>query len=148
MSGQIKIEKPKENIWKFPCLGISNYGIKVYFTGWEMGVVVESDDYKIGYTSAIWDMDKFTPIDINGNKLITKPQTIDWSKAKLPIWLTHSSGSINIITQKDGSGFAGIELCEDRVIMWGSQYDNVEERDKLLNSLEILPKGTKITLEL
>ncbi len=145
---KIKIEKPKENVWKFPCLGISNYGAKVYFSDWEMGVVVESDDdYNMGYMSAIWDMDEFTPIDINGFEL-NKLKPIDWDKVELPIWFTHRSGSVNIISQKGDSGLAGTELCEDGGMIWASQYDNVEERDKLLNSLEILPKGTKITIEL
>ena len=145
---KISIEKPEESIWKFPCLGISNYGTKVYFSDWEMGVVVESDDdYNMGYMSAIWDMDKFTPIDINGFEL-NKLKPIDWDKVELPIWFTHRSGSVNIISQKGDNGLAGTELCEDGGIIWAAQYDNVEERDKLLNSLEILPKGTKITIEL
>ena len=146
---KISIEKPKENKWTFPCLGKLDTGIIVYFSDWEMGVVVESDDdYKIGYTSAIWDMDKFTPIDVNGNKLNTKPKPIDWDKVEFPIWFKHSSGSISMITQKDVFFLNGTELYEDGVITWASQFDNVEERDKLLNSLEILPKGTKITIEL
>lgn len=66
----ISIKISEKNKWNFPCLGISNYGTRVYFSDWEMGVVVESDDdYNMGYMSAIWDMDKFTPIDINGFEL-------------------------------------------------------------------------------
>ena len=145
---KIKIEKPKENVWKFPCLGQLSSGTKVYFTDWEIGVVVEAyGDYKIGYTSNVWNMDKFTPIDINGFEL-NKPKHIDWNNVELPIWVKHNNGSINIISQKGDSGLAGTELGEDGAIIWSSQYDNVRERDKLLNSLEILPKGTKITLEL
>lgn len=142
----IVINKPVKNKWKFPCLGKLDSGTIVYFSCWGIGVVVESEgDFKIGHSDLLWGMDKFTPIDINGFEL-NKLNPIDWDKVELPIWFNHSSGSINIITQKDGSGFAGIELCEDGVIMWRSQYDNVEERDKLLNSLEILPKGTKIEI--
>jgi hypothetical protein len=145
---KISIEKPKESIWKFPCLGQLSSGTKVYFTDWELGIVVESDDdYKIGYMSAAWNMNKFTPIDINGNEL-NKSKSINWDKAELPIWFTHRSGSVNIISQKGDNGLAGTELCEDGGIIWAAQYDNIDERDKLLNSLEILPKGTKIIIEL
>ena len=145
---KISIEKPKENIWKFPCLGISNYGTKVYFIGWEMGVVVESgDDYKIGHTSTIWDMGKFTPIDINGFEL-NKPKLIDWDKVELPIWFEHSSGSVNMITMIYEDSVIGIELWDEGAINWTSKYDGIKERDEFLNSLEILPKGTKITIEL
>lgn len=147
---KIKIEKPKESIWKFPCLGKSCAGVIVYFSDWKMGVVVEPNDnyYEIGHTSASWHMDNFTPIDINGNELNTKPKPVDWDKAELPIWFTHRSGSVNIISQKGNSGLAGTELCEDGGMIWASQYDNVKERNEFLNSLKILPKGTKITFEL
>lgn len=145
---KIKIEKPKENVWKFPCLGQLSSGTKVYFTDWEIGVVVEAyGDYKIGYTSNVWNMDKFTPIDINGFEL-NKLKPIDWDEVELPIWVKHNNGSINIISQKGVSGLAGIELGEDGAIIWSSQYDNVRERDELLNSLKVIPKGTKITFEL
>lgn len=146
---KISIEKPEESIWKFPCLGKSRAGVIVYFSDWKMGVVVDPNDnyFEIGHTSASWHMDNFTPIDINGFEL-NKLKPIDWDKVELPIWFTHRSGSVNIISQKGDSGLAGTELCEDGGIIWAAQYDNVEERDKLLNSLEILPKGTKITIEL
>ena len=146
---KIKIEKQRESNWTFPCLGQLSSGTKVYFCEWEAGVVVESnDEYKIGYISAMWDMDKFIQIDINGNKLNTNPEAIDRDKVKLPIWFEHSSGSVNIISQKGVSSLAGIELFDNGGINWASQYDNIKERNEFLNSIKILPKGTKITFEL
>lgn len=145
---KIKIEKPEESIWKFPCLGISKYGTKVYFYEWEKGVVVESsNEYKIGYISTIWNMVNFTPVDINGFEL-NKPKPIDWDKVELPIWFEHSSGSVNMITQKGSDSLIGFELFDKGVITWATKYDNIKERDEFLNSLKILSKGTKITIEI
>ena len=146
---KISIEKPKENIWKFPCLGISNYGTKVYFIGWEMGVVVESgDDYKIGHTSTIWDMGKFTPIDINGFEL-NKPKLIDWDKVELPIWAVRGEWIMKIENLEELL-LDGLEFQESFNNLQGTRlrFCNKEDRNTYLNSLKILPKGTKITFEL
>ena len=144
---KIKIEKPKENVWKFPCLGKSKLDeAVVYFYSEETGVVVEqSTTYPYLYISREFYMEDFNPVNSS-----TKPEEnpIDWDEVELPIWVKHNNGSINIISQKGVSGLAGIELGEYGAIIWSSQYDNVRERDELLNSLKVIPKGTKITIEL
>ena len=147
---KIIIEKnPKESIWEFPCLGQVSSGTKVYFYEWERGVVVESNnEYKIGYISAIWNMDKFTQIDINGNKLNTNPESIDWDKVKLPIWLLYH-GNLLTISDITGKHMRGFVLKNNgRMVKWDYICDNIKNRNDYLNSLEILPKGTKITFEL
>ena len=145
----ISIEKPKENIWKFPCLGQLSSGTKVYFTDWELGVVVESDDdYKIGYMSTIWDMDKFTPIDINGFEL-NKPKPIDWDKVELPIWYKDTNGSIVKIWAIDKEYIAGHIIQENMVITEFTHiYKDIDERNDYFNKIDFLPKGTKITIEI
>ena len=144
---KIKIEKPKESIWKFPCFGIHEKTSKIVaFMDDKKGVIVEKGYgvLPLGTYFEDWEMIQFKPY----TPTETKPKPIDWDKAELPIWFTHRSGSVNIISQKGNSGLAGTELCEDGGMIWASQYDNVKERNEFLNSLKILPKGTKITFEL
>lgn len=144
---KIKIEKPEESIWKFPCFGIHEKTSKIVaFIDYKKGVVVGEGNgaLPLGHYREDWWMIQFKPY----TPTEPRQQPIDWDKAELPIWFTHRSGSVNIISQKGVSGLAGIELCEDGGMIWASQYDNVKERNEFLNSLKILPKGTKITFEL
>jgi hypothetical protein len=146
---KISIEKPKENVWKFPCLGQLSSGTKVYFTDWEIGVVVESySDYKIGYTSDMWNMDKFTPIDINGFEL-NKQEPIDWDKVELPIWYKDTNGAIIKIDTIDKEFVCGFIIQEDASIRdFDHYYQTIDERNQSLSKIKFLPKGTKITIEL
>ena len=148
---KIIIEKnPKESIWEFPCLGQVSSGTKVYFYEWERGVVVESNnEYKIGYISAIWNMDKFTQIDINGNKLNTNPESIDWDKVEMPVWAVRGEWIMKIESLEETS-LDGLEFQESLNNIQGTRlgFASKEDRNQYLNSLEILPKGTKITFEL
>ena len=148
---KIIIEKnPKESIWEFPCLGQVSSGTKVCFYEWERGVVVESNnEYKIGYISAIWNMDKFTQIDINGNKLNTNPESIDWDKVEMPVWAVRGEWIMKIESLEETS-LDGLEFQESLNNIQGTRlgFASKEDRNQYLNSLEILPKGTKITFEL
>ena len=147
---KIKIEKPKENIWKFPCLGQLSSGTKVYFCEWETGVVVESnDEYKIGYISAIWDMDKFIQIDINGNKLNTNPEPIDWDKVEFPIWVEDKDGIITQIVHIYETEIREFIIPIDGKISYNARlFITPQQKIEYLNSLKLAPKGTKITFEL
>ena len=147
---KIKIEKPKESIWEFPCLGQASSGTKVCFYEWKRGVVVESNnEYKIGYISATWNMDKFTQIDINGNKLNTNPESIDWDKVELPIWVEDKDGIITQIAHIYETEIREFIIPTDGKISYNSRlFITPQQKTEYLNSLKLVPKGTKITLEL
>jgi len=90
---KIKIEKPEENVWKFPCLGKSKLDeAVVYFYSEETGVVVEqSTTYPYLYISREFYMEDFNPVNSS-----TKPEEnpFDWDKAELPIWYKDENGAI------------------------------------------------------
>lgn len=146
---KISIEKPKENIWKFPCLGISNSGAKVYFSDWKTGVIVESitNAPKIGHTSAAWDMDKFTPIDINGFEL-NKLKPIDWDKVELPIWVEDKDDIITQIVRISETEIRDLTITDRETIFQSRLFITPKQKTEYLKSLKVIPKGTKITFEL
>ena len=144
---KISIEKPRENNWKFPCLGTTHSGTKVYFSDWEMGVVVESgDDYKIGHTSTTWNMGKFTPIDINGFEL-NKPKLIDWDNVTLPIWAKNIDGLVFLIYAIKEKRVSYFIIYENYIRFTNEKvFCSISDRNEWFNSLEIISGGTEIKI--
>lgn len=144
---KIKIEKPEENVWKFPCLGKSKLDeAVVYFYSEETGVVIEqSTTYPHLYISREFCMEDFNPVNSSINP---KENPIDWDKVELPIWAMLYKDLTNITIIKDKYIKGAILHNSGDMTNWDYTYQSIKERDEYLNSLEILPKGTKITIEL
>ena len=145
---KIEVIKPQEEVkWKFPCLGKSkSHRAVVYFHSDGVGVVVEqSSKYPYLYRSSVFDMQDFEPYIPTE----TKPQPIDWDKVELPIWAVRGEWIMKIESLEETS-LDGLEFQESLNNIQGTRlgFKDKQDRDKYLNSLEILPKGTKITIEL
>ena len=144
---KIKIEKPKESIWKFPCFGIHEKTCKIVaFMDDKKGVIVEKGYgvLSLGHYREDWEMIQFKPY----TPTETKQQSIDWDNVELPIWLLYH-GNLLTISDITGKHMRGFVLKNNgRVVKWDYICDNIKNRNDYLNSLEILPKGTKITFEL
>ncbi len=145
---KIEIVKPKENIWKFPCLGKSKItSCVMYFYSKTEGIVVESDEYwPVGHTEASFDINKFEPVNPVAEP---KPKPIDWDKAELPIWYKDTNGAIIKIDTIDKEFVCGFIIQEDASIRdFDHYYQTIDERNQSLSKIKFLPKGTKITIEL
>ena len=145
---KIKIEKPKESIWKFPCFGIHEKTSKIVaFVDYQKGAVV-GEGYGVlplGTYCDDWEMMQFKPYAPTQ----TKPKPIDWDKVELPIWAVRGEWIMKIESLEE-LFLDGLEFQESLNNIQGTRlgFKDKQDRDKYLNSLEILPKGTKITIEL
>lgn len=144
---EVKVIKSKKEVeWKFPCMGIYKVNkLVVGFSGYERGVVLDignSDIYSIHEVSYMWDMSKFEPIE-----------QIDWDKIIYPVYAENQSGEIIIITSIDYNDYFNADVVKiitiPQLIHDEEKYFfSKEELREWLNSLKILPKGTKIEITL
>lgn len=151
---ETKIIKSKKRVnWKFPCKGISKTdGTIVGFSGYRIGIVLDigkSKYLKLYDIADNWNMDNFTPI--KEEKQLVKDteltQEVDWDNITLPIWAKNPDGNITLI-------YKIYEKRVDYLIISGNyiRFTNertfccISDRNEWLNSLEILPNGTKIEI--
>lgn len=147
---KIEVIKPQEEVkWKFPCIGvdINDNDFIVAFTDNRKGIVLKqgNEEFSLREYREDWKMHKFMmplPSELN-------PQPIDWDKVELPIWAVRGEWIMKIENIGE-STLDGLEFQESLNNIQGTRlgFKDKQDRDKYLNSLEILPKGTKIIIEL
>ena len=106
---EVKIIKPEESKWKFPCKGISKTdNMIIGFSSYGTGAVLDigrSKYYRINDISYNWNMHNFQPIEEEKEE---EKQPIDWDKIKLPVWAKDIRGEIIVV-----NGFNG-NICKKR----------------------------------
>ena len=114
---------------------------------YKKGVIVEEGNgaLPLCHYGEDWEMTQFIPYAPTE----TKPNPIDWdNEAELPIWVKDEYGNIlriNVIIDKAVSYFF---IGNDKVQCINREFTSINLRNEWFGSLEILPKGTKITFEL
>ena len=151
---KIEIIKPQKEVkWDYPCKGVSKTdGTIVGFSSYRIGTVLdigESKYYKIYDIADNWNMDNFQPIEEEKQLVEDTELTreVDWDNITLPIWAKNSNGSIILIYKIH-------EKKVDYLVIYGNyiRFTNemtfccISDRNEWLNSLEILPNGTKIEI--
>lgn len=150
---EIKIIKSKKKInWKFPCKGISKTDNTVIgFSSYGTGTVLDIGQsyYKLYYVSDTWNMDNFQPIEEEKQPIedTELTQEVDWDKITFPIWAKNIDGLVFLI-------YAIKEKRVSYFIIYGNytRFTNekvfyfISDRNEWLNSLEVLPNGTKIEI--
>lgn len=141
---EIKIDKKIE--WKFPCRAISTRGVVVDFSNYNIGTIVKGNVLSFGKGDVLsgFIMDYFKPLN-------EEKEVIDWEKVEYPIYAKNENGEVIIITAIDYNDYFNADIVkiitmpqlihdEDKV------FFSDDELNDWLNSLEILPKGTKIEI--
>ena len=145
---KIKIEKPKESIWKFPCFGIHEKTSKIVaFMDDKKGVIVEKGYgvLPLGTYFEDWEMIQFKPY----TPTETKPKPIDWDNVELPIWVEDKDGIITQIAHIYETEIREFIIPTDGKISYNSRlFITPQQKIEYLNSLKLAPKGTKIIIEL
>ena len=150
---KIEVTIPKEEVkWNFPCKGIcKEYNLIVGFSGYRIGVVLNTGQcggLSLYDFSRGWKMNNFEPLE-------EEKQPIDWEKAEYPIYAKNDNGEVIIITAIDFVDWE--EVIQIRVNMINIQqlkyaesmfFTGDNDLNEWMNSLEILPKGTKIEITL
>ena len=139
---EIKVIKNEKSKWKFPCKGISVIDNRVVlFTKYGTGVVLDignSTCHKLYEFSEYWIMTDFVPLE-------EENQPIDWNKIELPIWVKNRDGNLIQITS-----IKGVEvecyIIPNEILCLRHTFPTKGLAKEWLNSLEILPKGTKIEI--
>ena len=149
---ELHILRPEPN-WAFPCLGIHRYdGLKVCFTSMGNGVVVGVDikeEYGLYETSDVFDMSQFRPIKTADTFHL--PKEVNWEVAEVPFAATSPEypGLLIIKHIHYGPMTVKFDTITDKGIQANSRkFSDREDRDDFLNQLEILPKGTVISIKL
>lgn len=139
---EIKIINNKESKWKFPCKGVSKTDNAVVgFSSYGTGTVLDigkSKYYKIYDIADYWEMDNFEPIEEN--------QPIDWDKMELPVWVKNRDGNIIQVKSIKGENIQYCAICNNEMVIITDIFPTQGFAKQWLNSLEILPKGTKIEI--
>ena len=155
---ELHILRPEPK-WTFPCLGIHRYdGLKVCFTSAGNGVVVGVDikeEYELYETSDVFDMSQFKPLKTADTFHL--PKEVNWDVAEVPFAATSQEYPglliIRDITDKpmaikfDNIFKEGLEASY-RLLARSKKFSDREDRDEFLGQLEILPKGTVISIKL
>ena len=146
---KIEVIKPQEEVkWKFPCLGIHNSTSKIVaFMDDKKGVIVEKGYgvLSLGHYREDWEMIQFKPY----TPTETKPKPIDWDKVELPIWVEDKDGIITQIVHIYETEIREFIIPIDGKISYNARlFITPQQKTEYLNSLKLVPKGTKITLEL
>ena len=139
---EIKIIKNEKSKWKFPCKGISIIDNRVVgFSRYGTGVVLDAGNstcHKLYEFSEYWIMTDFVPLE-------EENQPIDWDKVELPIWAKNRAGYLIQITS-----IKGVEIqyrkISNEIVFINDIFPTQGLAKQWLNSLEILPKGTKIEI--
>ena len=150
---ETKIIKSKKKVnWKFPCKGISKTDNTVIgFSSYGTGTVLDIGQsyYKLYYVSDTWNMDNFQPIEEEKQPIedTELTQEVDWDKITLPIWAKNIDELVFLI-------YAIKEKRVSYLIIYGNYirfpnekvFWSISDKNEWLNSLEILPNGTKIEI--
>lgn len=149
----IEITKPNKNKWKFPCKGISKTdGTIVGFSSYGIGTVLDtgqSTSYRLYSKEDGWNMDNFQPIEEEKQPTenIESTEEVDWDQVTFPIWAKNIDGLVFLIY-----------AIKERRVSYFTIYGNytrftnekvfyfISDRNEWLNSLEVLPNGTKIEI--
>ena len=139
---EIRIIKTEESKWKFPCKGISVIDNKVVlFTKYGTGVVLDignSTCHKLYESSEYWIMTDFVPLKED-------TQHIDWEKVELPVWVQNKDGNLIQITSIKGEEVV-CYIIPNEILCLRHTFPTKGLAKECLNSLEVLPKGTKIEI--
>ena len=142
---KIEVIKPNESAWIFPCKGRDrNRNLIVGFTDMGEGVILESSNKTDLFKySKYWDMSEFEPIYEQSNN------GLDWEKAEFPIWVKDKNGDVLQIDKIEEERVWLYAFVDEHIIHdQGNAFGSIKKRNEWLNSLEILPKGTKIEITL
>ena len=138
---EVKIIKNEKSKWEFPCKGIRRGdGLIVGFQKYGEGTILKSPNDRIYlfYHSKDWVMDEFEPIE-------EEKQPIDWEKIEFPIWARDSDGNLIQITSIKGAELKYRRISNEMGLIT-DMFPTQGFAKEWLNSLEILPKGTKIEI--
>ena len=139
---EIKIIKNKENKWSFPCKGISIIHNRVVgFSSYGKGVILDNGNCAYGSLyefSEHWIMNDFVPIK-------EEKQPIDWDKIELPIWAKDRGEQLIQITSIKGAEI-NYKTISNEIVGISDTFPTQGFAKQWLNTLEILPKGTKIEI--
>ena len=143
---ETKIIKSKKKVnWRFPCKGISKTDNTVIgFSSYGTGTVLDIGQsyYKLYYVSDTWNMDNFQPIEEEKEE---EKQPVDWGKIELPILAKNRDGNLIQITSIKGAEIK-YKRISDEIVLIIDVFPIQGLAKQWLNSLEILPKGTKIEI--
>lgn len=139
---EVKIIENEKSKWNYPCKGIRKEdNLIVGFSSYGRGVVLDSgqaNHLRPYEFECNWEMDNFKPIE-------EEKLPIDWDKVELPIWVKDKCGQLIQITSIKG---AELKYCiiSNKIAPITYIFPTQGLAKKWLNSLEILPKGTKIEI--
>ena len=141
---EIKIIKNEQSKWKFPCKGVCKTDDAVVgFSSYGRGVVLDSGQaahlrpYEF---ECNWEMDNFEPLE-------KEEQPIDWDKIELPVWAKNRFGRLIQIKSIKGENVQYWATCgSNEMVIITDIFPTQGLAKRWLNSLEILPKGTKIEI--
>ena len=139
-----KLDTLKKVNWKFPCKGISVIdNIIVGFSSYGRGVVLDAGNstcHKLYEFSEYWIMTDFVPIE-------EEKQPVDWDKVELPVWAKNRFGNLIQIKSIKGENVQYWAICGSKeMVVITDIFPTQGFAKQWLNSLEILPKGTKIEI--
>lgn len=141
---EIKVIKNEKSKWKFPCKGICKEdNLIVGFSSYGVGVVLDiglCDDFNLYGFSKDWKMGDFEPIE-------EEKQPIDWDKVELPVWAKNRFGNLIQIKSIKGENVQYCTICKsNEIVIITDLFPTQGFAKRWLNTLEILPKGTKIEI--
>ena len=138
----MEIKIIKDDKWNYPCKGISKIdNIIVGFARYGTGVVIDvgnSTCHRLYEFSEYWIMNDFEPIE-------EEKQPVDWGKIELPIWAKNTDGNLIQITSIKGAELKYRRISNEMGLIT-DMFPTQGFANEWLNSLEILPKGTKIEI--
>ena len=94
-------------------------------------------------------MDNFQPIEEEGQYVedTDSTQEIEWDKITLPIWAKNTNGSIILIYKIHEKRVNYLIIIENYISFTNEKvFCFISDRNKWLNSLEVLSNGTKIEI--
>lgn len=135
----IIVTKPAKNKWEFPCKGISiaKDGPIVAFYAEHKGFVLDPRKSSwIRYSNYEgWDMKTFIPV--------VEPTALNLEILETSPFLRDKSNNIIKIKKIEVLRYVVYPICEAPII---KSFDSIQEEEKFLSGLEILPKGTEIKI--
>lgn len=147
-----KLDTLKKVNWKFPCKGISKTDNTVIgFSSYGTGTVLDIGQsyYKLYYVSDTWNMDNFQPIEEEKQPIedTELTQEVDWDKITFPIWAKNIDGLVFLIYAIKEKRVSYFIICGNYIRFTNEKvFCFISDRNEWLNSLEVLPNGTKIEI--
>ena len=151
---ETKIIKFKKRVnWNFPCKGISKTdNVIIGFSSYGIGTVLDtgqSTSYRLYSKEDNWNMDNFQPIEEESQSIkeIEPTQEVDWNNIAFPIWAKHQNEHIIVIYNINEKKIFYLIIYGNYIRFTNEEvFCSISDRNEWLNSLEILPKGTKIEI--